>query len=37
METDENFNVSVVSFTSGHIVGTLGAATVAIRDTTSEY
>ena len=37
METDENFNVSVVSFTSGHIVGAVGAATITIRDTTSEY
>ena len=37
MESDEKFNISVVSFTSGHIVGTLGEATVIIRDTTSEY
>ena len=37
MERDEKFNISVVSFTSGHIVGTLGEATIFIRDTTSEY
>ena len=37
MESNEKFNISVVSFTSGHIVGNLGEATVIIRDTTSEY
>ena len=37
METDENFDVSVVLFTSGHIVGAAGAATITIRDTTSKF
>ena len=37
LEGDEKFNVSVDSFTSGHIVGNPGVATITIIDTTSKY
>ena len=36
-EDNETFNISIISITNGHIVGTPGVATVTIIDTTSKY
>ena len=36
LEDDEVFNVSIISITNGHIVGTPAVATVTIIDTSSK-
>ena len=36
-EDDEVFNVSIISVTNGHIVGSPAVATITIIDTTSKY